>query len=99
MKRPNLLLLGANEALASDLGTALKDSCRMFPVDAPAHLMADEYRRRQAGALLVVLDPTLEATDASQRFTAIATVAAAGGIVIVVSPNKDPELILQAMRA
>jgi pilus assembly protein CpaE len=99
MKRPNLLLLGANEVLETDLRTALKDSCRMFPTDAAPHLLADEYRRRQAGALVVVLDPTLEATDVSQRFTAIANVTAAGGVVIVVSPSKDPELILRAMRA
>jgi pilus assembly protein CpaE len=99
MNRPNLLLLGANEALETDLRTALKDSCRMFQVDVAPHLVADEYRRRQAGAIIVVLDPTLEATDTAQRFTAIASVAAAGGIVIVVSPSKDPELILRAMRA
>ena len=99
MTRPNLLLLGANEALETGLRTALRDSCRLFPVNVAPQVMADEYRRHQAGAIIVVLDPTLEATESSQRFTAIANVAAAGGIVIVVSPSKDSELILRAMRA
>ena len=38
-------------------------------------------------------------SDAPNRFGLIHNVAAAGGVVIVISPTKDPELILRSMRA
>src|SRR5581483_4528381 len=107
MQRPNVLLLGASEVLESELRNALKESCKIIALDIASGRAADEYRRRQAGAAIVVLDPTLAGTVVSisgtapdtDPFTVMTNIAAAGGAVIVVSPSKDPDLILRAMRA
>ena len=107
MHRPNVLLLGASETLESDLRTALKEACKLVVLDVAAERVADEYRRRQAGAALVVLDPAPTGTVVSisgaahetDPFAVMSNIAAAGGNVIVVSPSKDPEHILRAMRA
>ena len=107
MHRPNVLLLGASETLESALRTALKEACKLVVLDVAAERVADEYRRRQAGAALVVLDPALTGTVVSisgaahetDPFAVMGSIAAAGGTVIVVSPSKDPDLILRAMRA
>jgi pilus assembly protein CpaE len=94
MAKPNVLLLGASEALESDLRVALRDVCTITPANVPAELIADEYRRLNPGAAIVVVS-----AQTPQRFGLIYNIVAAGGVVIVVSPTKDPELILRAMRA
>jgi pilus assembly protein CpaE len=94
MQKPNVLLLGGNDALETDLKLALRDVCTIMPVTVPAELIADEYRRLSPGAAIVVVS-----AQTPQRFGLIYNIVAAGGVVIVVSPTKDPELILRAMRA
>jgi pilus assembly protein CpaE len=94
MQKPNVLLLGGNDALETDLKMALRDVCTIVPVSVPAELIADEYRRLAPGAAIVVVS-----AQTPQRFGLIYNIVAAGGVVIVVSPTKDPELILRAMRA
>jgi pilus assembly protein CpaE len=94
MQKPNVLLLGGNDALEADLKTALRDVCTIQPLNVPAELIADEYRRLKPGAAIVVVS-----AQTPQRFGLIYNIVAAGGVVIVVSPTKDPELILRAMRA
>jgi pilus assembly protein CpaE len=94
MQKPNVLLLGGNDALEADLKTALRDVCTIMPLNVPAELIADEYRRLNPGAALVVVS-----AQTPQRFGLIYNIVAAGGVVIVISPTKDPELILRAMRA
>jgi pilus assembly protein CpaE len=94
MQKPNVLLLGGNDALEADLKTALRDVCNIVPLNVPAELIADEYRRLNPGAALVVVS-----AQTPQRFGLIYNIVAAGGVVIVISPTKDPELILRAMRA
>jgi pilus assembly protein CpaE len=94
MQKPNVLLLGGNDALEADLKTALRDVCNIVPLNVPAELIADEYRRINPGAALVVVS-----AQTPQRFGLIYNIVAAGGVVIVISPTKDPELILRAMRA
>src|SRR4051812_11188863 len=94
MQKPNVLLLGGNDALEADLKTALRDVCTIMPLNVPAELIADEYRRLNPGAAIVVVS-----AQTPQRFGLIYNIVAAGGVVIVVSPTKDPELILRAMRA
>jgi len=94
MQKPNVLLLGGNDALEADLKTALRDVCTIMPLNVPAELIADEYRRVNPGAAIVVVS-----AQTPQRFGLIYNIVAAGGVVIVVSPTKDPELILRAMRA
>jgi pilus assembly protein CpaE len=94
MQKPNVLLLGGNDALESDLKLALRDVCTIVPLNVPAELIADEYRRLSPGAAIVVVS-----AQTPQRFGLIYNIVAAGGVVIVVSPTKDPELILRAMRA
>jgi pilus assembly protein CpaE len=94
MQKPNVLLLGGTDALEADLKTALRDVCTITPLNVPAELIADEYRRIAPGAAIVVVS-----AQTPQRFGVIYNVVAAGGVVIVISPTKDPELILRAMRA
>ena len=94
MQKPNVLLLGGNDALEADLKMALRDVCTIVPLNVPAELIADEYRRISPGAAIVVVS-----AQTPQRFGLIYNIVAAGGVVIVISPTKDPELILRAMRA
>jgi pilus assembly protein CpaE len=94
MQKPTVLLLGGNDALEADLKMALRDVCQVVPLNVPAELIADEYRRLSPGAAIVVVS-----AQTPQRFGLIYNIVAAGGVVIVVSPTKDPELILRAMRA
>jgi len=94
MQKPNVLLLGGSDALEADLKTALRDVCTIMPLNVPAELIADEYRRLNPGAAIVVVS-----AQTPQRFGLIYNIVAAGGVVIVISPTKDPELILRAMRA
>jgi pilus assembly protein CpaE len=94
MARPTVLLFGATPPLEAELKAALKDVCALTATQVPAELIADEYRRISPGAALVVVTP-----QAPQRFGLIHNIVAAGGVVIVVGMNKDPEIILRAMRA
>jgi pilus assembly protein CpaE len=94
MQKPTVLLLGGNDALEADLKMALRDVCQVVPLNVPAELIADEYRRLSPGAAIVAVS-----AQTPQRFGLIYNIVAAGGVVIVISPTKDPELILRAMRA
>lgn len=94
MQKPTVLVLGASEALEADLKAALRDVCNLMPLNVPAELIAEEYRRLAPGAALVAVS-----AQTPQRFGVIYNIVAAGGVVIVISPTKDPELILRAMRA
>ena len=78
----------------ADVRLALKDIANVVRSKTPAELIADEYRSLNPGAAIVAVRP-----DAPNRFGLIHNIAAAGGVVIVVSPTKDPELILRSMRA
>jgi pilus assembly protein CpaE len=94
MQKPNVILVGASDALEADLKMALRDVCTLTPCNVPAELIADEYRRLNPGAAIVVVS-----AQTPQRFGLIYNIVAASGVVIVVSPTKDPELILRSMRA
>src|SRR4051812_33405914 len=94
MSRPTVLLLGMDDAQQADLRLALKDIANVVRSKTPAEQIADEYRNINPGAAIVSVR-----ADAPNRFGLIHNVAAAGGVVIVVSASKDPELILRSMRA
>ncbi len=94
MSRPTVLLLGMDDAQQADLRLALKDVANVVRSKTPAELIADEYRSVNPGAAIVSVR-----SDTPQRFGLIHNIAQAGGIVIVVSESKDPELILRSMRA
>src|SRR3954447_24321616 len=94
MSRPTVLLLAMDDAQQADVRLALKDTANIVRSKTPAELIADEYRNLNPGAAIVAVRP-----DAPNRFGLIHNVAAAGGVVIVISPTKDPELILRSMRA
>ena len=83
-----------DDAEQADLRLALKDVANVVRSKTPAELIADEYRSINPGAAIVSVK-----SDTPQRFGLIHNIAAAGGIVIVVSETKDPELILRSMRA
>jgi pilus assembly protein CpaE len=88
------MLLGMDDAQQADLRTALKDVANVVRSTTPAELIADEYRSVNPGAAIVAVR-----SDTPQRFGLIHNISAAGGVVIVVSETKDPELILRSMRA
>ncbi len=88
------MLLGMDDAQQADLRGALKDVANVVRSTTPAELIADEYRAVNPGAAIVAVRP-----DTPQRFGLIHNISAAGGIVIVVSESKDPELILRSMRS
>jgi pilus assembly protein CpaE len=94
MSRPTVLLLGMDDAEQADLRLALKDVANVVRSKTPAEQIADEYRSINPGAAIVSVK-----SDTPQRFGLIHNIAAAGGVVIVVSESKDPELILRSMRA
>lgn len=94
MSRPTVLLLGMDDAQQADLRLALKDIANVVRSKTPAELIADEYRSINPGAAIVSVR-----SDTPQRFGLIHNIAQAGGIVIVISESKDPELILRSMRA
>ncbi|HXJ21548.1 MAG TPA: AAA family ATPase [Polyangia bacterium] len=94
MSRPTVMLLGMDDAQQADLRGALKDIANVIKSSTPAELIADEYRSVNPGAAIVSVR-----SDTPQRFGLIHNIAAAGGVVIVVSESKDPELILRSMRA
>jgi pilus assembly protein CpaE len=88
------MLLGMDDAQQADLRSALKDVANVVRSTTPAELIADEYRSVNPGAAIVGVR-----SDTPQRFGLIHNISAAGGVVIVVSETKDPELILRSMRA
>jgi pilus assembly protein CpaE len=88
------MLLGMDDAQQADLRSALKDIANVVRSSTPAELIADEYRAVNPGAAIVSVR-----SDTPQRFGLIHNISAAGGVVIVVSESKDPELILRSMRA
>ncbi|MEA2701205.1 MAG: pilus assembly protein CpaE [Myxococcales bacterium] len=94
MQKPNVLLLGASDEQDADLRKALKDVANLNRLNVPAELVPDEMRRLRSGTAIVAISP-----QTPQRFGLIHNITASGGVVIVVSPTKDPELILRAMRA
>jgi pilus assembly protein CpaE len=83
-----------DDAQQADLRIALKDVANVVRSKTPAELIADEYRSVNPGAAIVSVR-----SDTPQRFGLIHNIAQAGGIVIVISESKDPELILRSMRA
>jgi pilus assembly protein CpaE len=88
------MLLGMDDAQQADLRLALKDVANVVRSKTPAEQIADEYRSLNPGAAIVAVR-----SDTPARFGIIHNISAAGGIVIVVSETKDPELILRSMRA
>jgi pilus assembly protein CpaE len=83
-----------DDAQQADLRLALKDVANVVRSKTPAEQIAEEYRSVNPGAAIVSVR-----SDTPQRFGLIHNIAQAGGIVIVVSETKDPELILRSMRA
>jgi pilus assembly protein CpaE len=94
MQKPTVLLLGASDAQDVDLRKALKEVAILTRLNVPAELVPDEMRRLRSSTAIVAISP-----QTPQRFGLIHNITASGGVVIVVSPTKDPELILRAMRA
>lgn len=95
MDKPSVLIIGADTDIEARLIRTLKDFAKVVGSE-PANLerALETYRRLNPGVILVVVsfDP-----EGSSRLTTELTQA--GARVVVVSPAKDPDLILQSMRA
>jgi pilus assembly protein CpaE len=94
MSKPTVMLLGMDEAQQADLRLALKDVANVVRSKTSAEQIAEEYKSLNPGAAIVSVR-----SDTPARFGMIHNISAAGGVVIVVSEAKDPELILRSMRA
>jgi pilus assembly protein CpaE len=94
MSKPTVMLLGMDEAQQADLRLALKDVANVVRSKTSAEQIAEEYKSLNPGAAIVSVR-----SDTPARFGIVHNISAAGGIVIVVSETKDPELILRSMRA
>jgi pilus assembly protein CpaE len=88
------MLLGMDDAQQADLRLALKDVANVVRSKATAEQIADEYRGLNPGAAIVLVR-----SDTPSRFGIVHNISAVGGVVIVISETKDPELILRSMRA
>ena len=84
MSRPTVLLLGMDDAQQADLRLALKDVANVVRSKTPAELIADEYRSLNPGRR----HRRRSVATTPQRFGLIHNIAAAGGVVIVVSPTQ-----------
>ena len=94
MQKTTVLIVGADAAIEAHLRKALQGMAQVITSAVRPEQVAEEVRRVHPGVVLVAVSPQLP-----QNFGYIYNVTAAGGIVVVVSQSKDPDLILRAMRS
>jgi pilus assembly protein CpaE len=94
MQKTTVLIVGAEPAVEANLRGALQAMAQVVTSSVPPEQVADEYRRVKPGVVLVAVS-----AQTPQNFGYIYNVAAAGGVVVVVSQSKDSDLILRAMRS
>jgi pilus assembly protein CpaE len=95
MEKPSVLIIGADADSEARIFTALRDFAKVLGAEPPSLERAlESYRRFQPAVVVVSMsfDPDT-AAELTQQITAL------GGRVVVVGPEKDPDLILTAMRS
>src|SRR5688572_505724 len=94
MSRPLILIVGGEARTQAEVTRALKEIATVTAVSAdPGINLAEQLGGNPSAVIAAVGYP------GGASFAIVADLAAAGARVIVVSPTKDPDLILQAMRA
>src|SRR3954468_4404546 len=94
MSKPLVLIVGGEVRTQADIGRALKEIAQVTAVSAEPGLNLQEHLGANPSAVIAAVGH-----PSSASFPIIAELANSGARVIVVSPGKDPDLILQAMRA
>src|SRR6185295_2044432 len=94
MQKTTVLIVGADPNIEANLRQALEGMAQVVTSAVRPEHVADEYRKVAPGVVLVAVTP-----QTPHNFGYIYNVTAAGGVVIVVSQNKDSDLILRAMRS
>jgi pilus assembly protein CpaE len=94
MQKNTVLIVGADSVVEGKLRHALQSMAQVVTSAVRPEQVADEYRRVNPGVVLVPVSP-----QTPHNFAYIYNVTAAGGVVVVVSQTKDPDLILRAMRS
>ncbi len=93
MLKPSVLVLGSDERLEVELHRMLKEVANVSVADLDGRGAAD-YLKTKPGAVLVAVGE-----GATGSVSLVADLVAAGARVIVIAAVKDPDLILQTMRA
>ena len=94
MQKTTVMIVGADPVMEASLRQTLGSMAHVVTSPVRAEQVADEFRRVAPGVVLVPVS-----AQAPQNFGYIYNVTAAGGVVVVVSQTKDPDLILRAMRS
>jgi pilus assembly protein CpaE len=94
MSKPLVLIVGGEARTQAEIGRALKEIALVSAISAEPGLNLQEQLGTNPSAVIAAVGYPMGAS-----FPVIADLAATGARVIVVSPGKDPDLILQAMRA
>jgi pilus assembly protein CpaE len=94
LSKPLILVVGAEGSTQAGITRALKEVATLTAIAADPGMSLKEHLALAPGAVIAAVGYQDGAT-----FPMVAELAAGGARVIVVSATKDPELILQAMRA
>jgi pilus assembly protein CpaE len=94
MSKPLILIVGGEAKTQAEIGRALKDVALVSAIAAEPGLKLQEQMGTNPSAVIAAVGYAFGAT-----FPIVAELAASGVRVIVVSPSKDPDVILQSMRA
>lgn len=94
MQKPTALVLGATPAVELPLRHALDESVRLVFSSASSEDALEEFRQLAPTVVLALVSP-----ERHQPFAAVSSISTAGGTVIVIGEQKDPDLILRAMRS
>ena len=94
MQKPKVLVIAEEKKTQSAVTSALKDLAIILISGAARAAVVAEYTENAPSVVIVAVG-----ADPAATFKMVAELVGAGALVIVISPDKDPEVILGAMRA
>jgi pilus assembly protein CpaE len=94
MQKPKVLVIANDKKTQSAVTSALKDLAVLLMSGASPEAIVAEYTENAPNVVVVGV-----AVLPTNTFQVVADLVSAGALVIVVSPSKDPDQILAAMRA
>ena len=94
MSKPLIVIVGGDARTQAEIGRALKEIAQVSAITAEGGVNLPELIASNPSAVIAAVGYPFGAS-----FPLVAELAAAGARVIVAGPNKDPDLILQSIRA
>jgi pilus assembly protein CpaE len=94
MTKPQVMLVAQDEKLKTTVPGMLKDLALVVTSSSQPARVLSEFNELRPTLVVVSLPP-----ENSEALTMVSVLTAAGALVIVLGPTKDPDLILAAMRA